>query len=178
MRDKINSDRCETSSSMLPHSNLPIDGITEDVMSLSSLTAPGFSQSGKRNVSSITECAVSTSICGVVTPEPGDRDSDAVWVAMQKQQNQAIAYQASGWTLFRLGTTDPHRDGVAEADRKGFFDLLRKSYARRADTIVWSMIVFILAAIVLIPLLGFSMGPAFAALVSLCWTAVHRVRRL
>ena len=157
MRDRINStDQIVTASSMLPTSTLPPSGRTEDVMGVSSVTDHGFSQGG--NVLPITECAVSTNAFGAVTPELSDLDSDAVWVAMQKQQNQAMVHRASGWALFRPGTTDQQCDEIENANWRVFVDSLGKSYAKRSDTIVWSMIVFILAVIFLIPIREISRG--------------------
>jgi len=144
---------------------------------LPGLAGPGFPRGGGLDVSPTTECEASTSTCGVGNYEMS-LDSDSVWVAMLKHQNQTIASQTSCWQLFRLGATDLQRDEVEDANRRVFFESLRRSYAKRSDTIVWSMLVFIVAAIVLISVLGFGEGTVFAILVSLCWTAVHRVRRL
>jgi hypothetical protein len=177
MRDKINSaDQSERSKSLLTHSTFCSGSTTKDVMGHSGVTGYGLSQS--EPISSITAVAVSTDTFGAINLQPSDLDSDAVWVAMQKQQSRALVHQASRWSLLRLGTTDQQRDEVQNANRIVFVDLLKKSYAKRSDTILWSMMVFILTVIILIPLRGFIEGPAFAAFVCLCWTAVHRVRRL
>lgn len=147
-------------------------------MGVSSFAGLGFSPTKKPNKTSISECEVSALTSGDRTLEH-DPDSDGFWVAMMKQEGQDAAQQESIWRPFySVDTTDQRRNEIEEADRKGILDLLKKSYARRADTIVWSMIVFILAAVVLIPLLGFVIGPTFAALVGVCWAAVHRIRRL
>jgi hypothetical protein len=111
--------------------------------------------------------------------ETSNLDSDDYWVGMMKREYRAAACPRSTWQLLQgAGKADSRCNEVAEANRKTFLELLRKSYAKRADTIIWSMIVFILATVVLIPFLGFLLGPVFAGLVSLCWSAVHRVRRL
>jgi hypothetical protein len=178
MRDRIRSaDQIETSVSPLPRSTLTQDSGAENVMVDSNLIHRYLSKSAAPDVLSKSDCPVDTNI-HAVTPEPRGLDSDAGWVAMQKWQDQTLIHKVSGLPLFRLWKTDPHRDEVEEADWKGFLELLRKSYARRADTILWSMIVFIFAGIFLISVLGFLLGPTFAVLVALCWTAVHRVRRL
>jgi len=177
MRGKINSaDQFERSKSLVTHSISCSGSTTKDVMGHSSVAGHGLSPS--EPVSSITAVVVSTDTFGAINLQPSDLDSDAVWVAMQRQQTRALVQHASRWSLLRLGTTDQQRDEVRNASRTVFLDLLKKSYAKRSDTILWSMMVFILTVIILIPLRGFIEGPAFAAFVCLCWTAVHRVRRL
>jgi len=177
MEDRINSLDPIKTCSTCQHPMPPLDRRTEDV-GVAGLVGCDFLRGGTLNPSSITECEGNTSTLAVVTPEPDAIDSDAVWVAMLKHQNQALASQASGWQLFRLGATDHQRDEVENANRRVFLDSLQRSYAKRSDTIVWSMIVFILAATVLTSLLGVVKGATFAVFVSICWTAVHRVRRL
>jgi hypothetical protein len=148
-------------------------------MGASNITGLGFSQVPTVKDPPISEFVGSTSAFGAVTPEPNDLDSDEIWVAMLKKQHQVATRQGSIWQLFHdVDKTDPRRDEVRDADWRGFLEFLRKSYAKRADTLFWSMIVFSLAAAILIPFLGFLVGPALACLVSLCWTVVHRVRRL
>jgi hypothetical protein len=179
MRDRIGSaDQIENSNSksMPSHSISCLSSTTTNGMGLSSVT--GFCLSQSKPVSSVTDVAVSTDKFDPINIEPSDLDLDAAWVAMQKQENRVLLHQASRWSLLRPGTTDQQRDEVQNANRIFFVDSLKRSYAKRSDTIVWSMMVFILTVIVLIPLRGLIEAPAFAAFVCLCWTAVHRVRRL
>ena len=148
-------------------------------MGVSGMT--GLDSSQPRNLSNSTnaECTLSRSASRVATLQPNDLDSDDVWVAMMRQQQLPAVHQGPIRRLFHVDDkTDTLSDEIAVADWKNFLDVLRKSYARRTDTIVWSVVVFIAAAIALIPSLGFRFGPAFATLVSLCWTVVHWVRRL
>jgi hypothetical protein len=151
----------------------------EHVMGICSPTGLKFTQPREPNDITNSECEKDPTAVGRVLPEANDFASDAFWIAMMRQDERAAVCPKSIWRAFYgVDKSDQRRNEVAEADRKSFVQSLKKSYGRRADTVVWSMIVFILAAIVLIPLLGFPIGPTFSALVSLCWTVLHRVRRL
>jgi hypothetical protein len=150
-----------------------------DVMGVSEVTRLDSSQPGNLHNSTNTECTLSRSASRVAPLQPNDLDSDVVWVAMMSLQQLPPAQQGAIRRFFHApDKRDKLSDEIAEADWKSFLDVLRKSYAKRSDTFVWSVVVFILAAIALTPSLGFKFGPAFAMLVSLCWAVVHRARRL
>jgi hypothetical protein len=152
---------------------------TVDVMGVSGMT--GLDSSQPRNLYNSTnaECILSRSASRVATPQSNDPDSDVVWVAMMRQQHLPLVQQGPIRRFFHVpDKRDKLSDEIADADWKSFLDVLRMSYARRTDTFVWSVVVFILAAIALTPSLGFRFGPAFAILVSLCWAVVHWARRL
>jgi hypothetical protein len=89
-----------------------------------------------------------------------------------------VARPLSLWSVLRgARKKDPRQIEADEADWKTLLETLRRIYSKRADTVVCSMMVFILAVVALIPIIGPFKGPAFAAAVSLSWAIVHRVRR-
>lgn len=128
--------------------------------------------------------AASPDVGGRFSKPPGqsctiDLESNPVWIAILQRERDAAADHFSLWDILRgAKRSDPKRLEVEEADWRALLEALRRSYARRADTVIWSTIVFIIAAATLLPIIGFIWGPAYAALVSLSWAVVHRVRRI
>jgi len=115
----------------------------------------------------------------VIASETSESDSDAYWIAMMRREYRPTGRSKTPWGVLQgSARADLRCDEMAEADRKAFLSFLRKSYAKRADTLIWSIMVLTIATFVLVPLLGFHFGLVVACLVGLCWSAVHWVRRL
>lgn len=104
-------------------------------------------------------------------------DSDDVWVALQRNANRRYLSSKEPFTLSTLGS-DPLSRDIRRADFKLLRQHLQKSYARRGDTWIWSLFVFTASALVLVASIGLDLGLLFALFTCLCWTVVHRVRRL
>ena len=101
-------------------------------------------------------------------------DSDEFWVKMLK-----TSFAVESHTRKRYGVlTDLRVLEVASADRRALWNFVKTSYSRREDTLSWTAAVLLASGMILVPLLGVSLGLLFAVSTSAIWTAVHAVRRL
>lgn len=75
--------------------------------------------------------------------------------------------------------TDPRQLEIEDAERKALVEQLRRTYARIADAILWSILAFLLAAVVLLPALGWFAAIILpAGVVSVFWMMWDRIRRI
>jgi len=112
-------------------------------------------------------------------PEGQQLDSDEVWLAMLKRENQKVTREDSFWACSRrVDKRDPLCLEIEEAKRSFLLNGLRTSYASRGGTLLWAMVVFLIGVVVLVPIIGFVKGPCFAAFVAASWAVLHRVRRI
>ena len=105
--------------------------------------------------------------------------SDAFWVALIRDECRTLNQKSSHRGILKFFTgSDLRKAEVQAADRRGILEAIRRSYGKRQDTFSWSILVFVFAAIILIPFLGSFAGVTFAVFVSSIWIAVHQVRRI
>lgn len=115
----------------------------------------------------------------VASREASDPECDAFWIEMVQDQSRRLLKQvAQQGILRRLEDSDPLRCEIRAAGRKNVMGAFRTSYASRKDTFTWSILIFVLATLILIPFLGFLGGSVFSIFVSSLWTALHLVRRV
>jgi hypothetical protein len=85
---------------------------------------------------------------------------------------------SSFWSCLRGREADPRQLELEEADWKALFEHLRRIFSRLASTLFGSVAALILAAIVLVPRVGWTAGLVLSAgLMSVFWTVLDRARR-
>ena len=100
---------------------------------------------------------------------------DEYWFP-RKNKSAMTAFFRNTLQLIR---TDPRQLEIEDAERKALVEQLRRTYARIADAVLWSVLAFILAAVALLPVLGWFAALILAGgVVSVSWMIWDRVRRI
>jgi hypothetical protein len=82
--------------------------------------------------------------------------ADECWLARTNESALITFFR----NTLQVIKTDPRQLELEEAERKALVEQLRRTYARIADAILWSVLACILAAVALLPVVGL-----FAALI-------------
>ncbi len=109
-----------------------------------------------------------------VVPEV-DFTSDAFWINLQRLHNERLLNGTSACSL--LGN-DQKQHEVRKAEMKLVMDQVWRSYEDPKQMWIWSIIMFAIPALALVPVMGATYGIFFATFTVLFWSVVHRVRRL
>lgn len=101
--------------------------------------------------------------------------SDEYWFPGTSESGLAASFR----NRLRLIKTDPRQLEMEEAERKALVEQLRRSFARMADAILWSVLTFAFATIALVPALGWFAALILATgIVSVFWIMRDRIRRI
>lgn len=101
--------------------------------------------------------------------------SNEYWFSRIGESGLAASFR----NRLRLIKTDPRQLEMEEAERRALVEQLRRSFARMADAILWSVLTFAFATIALMPALGWFAALILATgIVSVFWIMRDRIRRI